>query len=328
MPTLKQLDNNFVARLTALLIVPYGNEPEKAASAFKAFVSDGKINISSLSSYRLVDISTALEAVSSYLLSKNNAELAGRVIPEQYAASYNMAFFIEMLRLDYLKGLPYPPELIEVYDRLKNNQAVTVGDLLTEIEAALKTGSRLTTYSRLTSKLQNAIFEYYFTRVSPKNPTDALTSFKDLMAELGIDKIAAVRIRDGLLLVPAAADLLKGAVDTGASKSARVRLGNSDDAAVISFVLLYRIIQGSGLVISQGDRVYRLPRQLTNAQANAIRGNLADSDLTFGDVMNIWYGGIAQFQAENHFNLTTAEKGVALTALFVLGYFSLFHDRS
>lgn len=328
MPTLKQLDNNFVARLTATLIVPYGNNPANAASAFKAFVSDGKINISSLSSYRLVDISTALETVSSYLLSKGNTELASRMIPEQYAASYNMAFFIEMLRLDYLKGFPYPPELIEVYNRLKGQQTVTIGNLLTEIEAALKDGSRLTTYFRLTGRLQDAIFEYYFTRVSPKNPSEALTSFKELIAELGIDKIASVKVKDGLLLVPAAADILKGDVDTVASKSARIRLGNSDDEAVISFVLLYRIIQGSGLVVGPGGRVYRLPRQLTNAQINAVRGDLADSNLTFGDVMNIWYEGIARFQAENHFKLTTAEKCVAITALIGLGYFSLLHERA
>lgn len=315
MKSLQEIENDFVSNLRNKYINPARLNPKGSTIYFREFLT--ATGIDKLSPNKITDISTALENVSHYLVAKKSPIYAEQSISDQYVESYNAAFLIKLLNKD-LNNISIDKKIIQSYDDLKNNQGVTFGNLISKIEENLgRTDTTIITYAELGNNLKDILIEDYFANTSRVDPAANKSLFKIVIARLGIEKIKDVKIKDKITAIPGAIGILDGNV-----KKQDVFSVNNTDLSFLYFLVLYKFIS-IAVLIQRGKGLFRLPSELTKWQLSQIKGNIAESDLTVQNVLDIWDHGYDMYIDNKKFKLSDISKMIALGVIIGGTYYIL-----
>ncbi len=316
MKSLREIENDFVQNLRLKYINPSSSNPQENVKYFQDFLST--TGIDKLSANKLTDISTANEQVTNYLITKKSDVHEQQNIDDKYLESYNAAFFIKFLNKDILGNIKTDEKIFQSYNNLKNQQNTTFGSLIKSIEENLADKDRtLITYTVLIDSLKEKMLDEYFMFTNRDAPIENKKLFQNLVDLLGIDQIKDVKIKDRIVSIPGSSSILD-------SKVLPLYTFDVDQSGLsfLYFLALYKIIS-TATMINKGRSSFRLPSEIQKSQADRIKGNLAQTDLTVQNVLDIWNQGYDMYIDNKRFKLSDLSKIIAIGSIAGYTYYML-----
>ena len=325
MKSLNEIDRNFTNKFNNIYILEAQRNPSKESSLFERFINDSSIGINRLAENKISDLSTASDKIHHYILNRNDPEYAVQNIDDQYIASYNTALFLSLLDDGYLRNLEYNRKIKDVFQKYKDKTDTKIGTIITDVINTLRDKDKAyTTYENVYKTLREAVFTYYFYKVSKDDPHNAINAFNKLLDELGINKILELDIKQQISKNPILLDILKDKYN--ADSKVNLLISSNSEMGMVNFMILYRTIQRTGSFI-KNNLTYRLPRPLMTNQRAVVPSDLMNSNLKFGDVVNVWIDSINEFMYDKSSNLSVVSKSLVLTGLIGVGYLVIKYNK-
>ncbi len=316
MKSLQEIEKDFISNLRSTYLNPSQMNPKGSATYIQEFLS--LTGIDKLSPNKLTDISTPIEKVSNYLLTRKSDIHSKQDIDNKYIESYNAAFFIKFLNKELLNNITTNRKIFQSYDSLKNNPNATFGVLINTIVKNLgDTDNTIITYADLSNGLKDKLIDDYFAHTSQSNPIENKALFKNLITSLGIDNIKDVKIKDKVASIAGSRDILNNTIKPQDSFSV-----NGSDLSFLYFLVLYKFIS-IAIMIPKGRGLFRLPSELTKCQNSQIQGNITESDLTVQNVLDMWNQGYNTYIDNKRFKLSDFGRLVAIGSVIGCTYYVL-----